>query len=156
MNRFTILLAALCCAIGVAASAEPGVQSSDTRNAATDREKIRGSWTVERVEAEGKEVPIELFKDMTLTFEGDKYTVKVGEQVVQAGTHKLDPSRSPKTFDDTVVAGTNQGAVIVGIYEISGDTLKFCFDPEGKQRPTAFKTTPGSQVTLGVYKRVKN
>ena len=67
----------------------------------------------------------------------------------------VDPSRSPKTFDDTVLMGDNQGRVIPGIYEISGDTLKFCFDPDGKQRPLEFKTAPGSQVTLGVYKRVK-
>jgi uncharacterized protein (TIGR03067 family) len=155
VNRFTILLAALCCAIGVAASGERGAQSHDTQNVATDLEKFQGTWTVERVEAEGKEVPIALFKDMTLTFEGDKYTVKVGDQVVQAGTHKLDSSKSPKTFDDTVVVGTNQATVIVGIYEISGDTLKFCFDPQGKLRPTEFKTAPGSQTTLGVYERVK-
>jgi uncharacterized protein (TIGR03067 family) len=92
---------------------------------------------------------------MTLTFEGNKYTVRVGGQVVQAGTHELDPSQTPKTFDDTVAMGANQGSVIVGIYEISGDTLKFCFDPEGKRRPTEFKTAPGSPTTLGVYRRVK-
>jgi hypothetical protein len=41
-----------------------------------------------------------------------------------------------------------------GIYEIGGDTLKVCFDPEGKERPTQFKGGPGSQ-TLVVHKRVK-
>ena len=93
---------------------------------------------------------------MTLTYQGDKYTVKVGDQVVQTGTQKLDPAKSPKTFDDEpVVAGATQKTIVVGIYEISGDMLKVCFDPEGKQRPTEFKTAAGSQTTLGVYKRVR-
>ena len=50
--------------------------------------------------------------------------------------------------------GPNKGAVILGIYEISGDTLKVYFDPEGKKRPTEFKAESGAQ-TLVVHKRVK-
>ena len=50
--------------------------------------------------------------------------------------------------------GLNKGAVTLGIYEIDGDTLKVCFDPEGKKRPTEFKTASGSQ-TLVVHKRLK-
>jgi hypothetical protein len=30
--------------------------------------------------------------------------------------------------------GVNKGAVMLGIYEIDGDTLKDCFNPEGKNR----------------------
>jgi uncharacterized protein (TIGR03067 family) len=74
--------------------------------------------------------------------------------VVEAATQKLDPSKSPKTLDAKVTDGPNKGAVILGIYEISGDTLKVCFDPEGKKRPTEFKSESGSQ-TLVVHKRVK-
>jgi hypothetical protein len=51
--------------------------------------------------------------------------------------------------------GTGKGTVILSIYEISEDTLKACFDPEGKKRPTEFKTAAGSQTTLAVYKRAK-
>jgi uncharacterized protein (TIGR03067 family) len=74
--------------------------------------------------------------------------------VVQACTLKVDPSRAPKSLDVTVVEGLDKGAVFLGIYEIRGDTLKVCFDPEGKKRPTEFKGTAGSQ-TLVVHKRVK-
>jgi hypothetical protein len=54
-----------------------------------------------------------------------------------------------------VAEGPNKGTVILGIYEISGETLKVCFDPEGKKRPTEFKTAAGSPTTLAVYKRMK-
>jgi uncharacterized protein (TIGR03067 family) len=89
-----------------------------------------------------------------VTFEGDKYTVKKGDEVIQVGKQKLDPSKSPKASDVTVVEGPNKGAVMLGIYEISGDTLKVCFDPEGKKRPTEFKSASGSETFVVVHKRV--
>jgi uncharacterized protein (TIGR03067 family) len=103
----------------------------------------------------GKEEPAADFKGMTVTFAGDKFTVKKGDEVIQVGTEKLDPSKSPKTVDVTVAEGLNKGAVMLGIYEISGDTLKVCFDPEGKKRPTEFKSASGSQTFVNVHKRVK-
>src|SRR5580692_6784315 len=87
---------------------------------------IQGTWTFESVEAGGKEVPAAEFKGITVTFEGDKYTVRKGDEVIQAAKQKLDPSKSPKTLDATVVEGVSKGTVILGIYEISGDTLKVC------------------------------
>jgi uncharacterized protein (TIGR03067 family) len=68
---------------------------------------------------------------------------KRGDEVIQAGTQKIDPSKSPKTIDVTMTEGLNKRAVMLGIYEIDGDTLKACFDPQGKQRPTKFKSAPG-------------
>jgi hypothetical protein len=44
---------------------------------------------------------------------------------------------------------------MLGIYEIDGDTLKVCFDPQGKVRPTEFKSAPGSENFVNVHKRVK-
>ena len=155
MNRFRISLAALFCAVGFAASGGSGARADDKADVEKELKKFQGTWTVESVEAGGKEVPIDLFKGMTVIFEGDKYTVKMGDKVIQTATQKLDPSKSPKTLDGTVTEGPNKGTVILGIYEISGDTLKVCFDPEGKKRPTEFKTAAGSQTTLVVYKRVK-
>ena len=75
--------------------------------------------------------------------------------MIQVGTQKLDPSKSPKTIDVTVTEGLNKGAVMLGIYEINGDTLKVCFDPEGKKRPTEFKSASGSADFVNVHKRVK-
>ena len=83
-----------------------------------------GTWTFASVETGGKEEPIELFKGMTVTFEGDKYTVKKDGEVVQVGRQKLDPSTSPRTLDATLIEGVNKGAVMLGIYEFSGATLK--------------------------------
>ena len=149
-----IALVTLLCTLVLAASGGTGARADDKAEVEKELKKFQGTWTFESVEAGGKEIPAAEFKGMTVTFEGDKYTVKKGDEVVQAATQKLDPSRSPKAIDVTVTEGPNKGAVMLGIYEINGDTLKVCFDPEGKKRPTEFKTASGSQ-TLVVHKRVK-
>src|SRR5438105_5280467 len=149
-----IALVTLLCTLGLTASGGTGARTDDKADVEKELKKFQGTWTFESVEAGGKEVPAAEFTGIRVTFEGNKYTVKKGDEVIQAATHKLDPSKSPKTLDVTVAEGPNNGAVMLGIYEISGDTLKVCFDPEGKKRATQFKGAPGSQ-TLVVHKRVK-
>jgi uncharacterized protein (TIGR03067 family) len=149
-----IALGVLLCTLGLTATGGSGARADDKADVEKELEKFRGAWTFESVEAGGKEVSAAEFKGVTVTFAGDKYTVKKGDEVIQAATLKLDPAKSPKAFDVTVAEGPNKGAVMPGIYEISGDTLKVCFDPEGKERPTQFKGASGSQ-TLVVHKRVK-
>jgi uncharacterized protein (TIGR03067 family) len=143
------------CTLVLTASGVFGARADDKADVEKELNTFRGSWTFESVEAGGKEQPAAEFKGMTVTFEAHKFTVKKGDEVIQVGTEKLDPSRSPKTVDVTVTEGLNKGAVMLGIYEISGDTLKVCFDPEGKKRPTEFKSAPGSQTFVNAHKRVK-
>ena len=149
-----IALVTLLSTLVLTASGGPGARTDDQADVEKELKKFQGTWTFESVEVGGKEVPAAEFKGITVTFEGDKYTVKKGDEVILAGTQKLDPSKSPKTIDVTVAEGLNKGAVMLGIYEISGDTLKVCFDPEGKKRPTEFKSAPGSQTFVNVHKRV--
>jgi uncharacterized protein (TIGR03067 family) len=149
-----IALVTLLCTLVPAASSGAGARADDKADIAKELKKFEGAWTFESVETGGKELPLAQFKGMTVVFEGDKYAVKKGDEVVEAATQKIDPSKLPKTIDVVVTEGPNKGMVIVGIYEISADTLKVCFDPEGKKRPTEFKTGSGAQ-TLVVHRRVK-
>ena len=145
----------LLCTLVLTASGGTAARADDKADVEKELKKLQGTWTFESVEVGGKEAPAADFKGMTVTFEGGKFTVKNGDEVIQVGTVKLDPSKSPKTVDLTVADGVNKGAVMLGIYEISGDTLKVCFDPEGKKRPTEFKSAFGSQTFVNVHKRVK-
>ena len=149
-----IALVTLLCTLVLTASGGTGARTDDKADVEKELKKFQGTWTFESVEAGGKEVPAAEFKGIRVTFEGNKYTVKKGDEVIQAATQKLDPSKSPKALDVTVAEGPNKGADMLGIYEIGPDTLKVCFDPEGKKRPTQFKSASGSQ-TLVVHKRVK-
>ena len=148
-------LAALFCAVGFITSGGAGALADDKADLAKEVSKFQGTWTFESSKTGGKELPAGSLKGLILIFEGDKHTVKKGDEVIQVGTQKLDPSKSPKTIDVTMTEGVNKGAVMLGIYEISRDTLKVCFDPEGKKRPTEFKSAPGSKNFVNVHKRVK-
>lgn len=147
-----ISLVALFCAVGLAGS---GILADDKTDLEREVRKFQGTWTFESSEAGGKALPASELKGFILTFEGDKHTVKKGDEVIQSGIQKLDPSKSPKAIDVTMTEGVNKGAVMLGIYEIDGDTLKVCFDAEGKKRPTQFKSAPGSATFVNVHKRLK-
>jgi uncharacterized protein (TIGR03067 family) len=148
-------LVALFCAVGFAASGQSGSVADEKADLEKEVRKFQGAWTFESSETGGKKLAIGDLKGLTLTFEGPKHTVKKGDEVIQVGTQKLDPSKSPKTIDVTMAEGPSKGAVMLGIYEIDGDTLKVCFDPQGKKRPTEFKSAPGSENFVNVHKRVK-
>lgn len=106
-------------------------------------------------EAGGKALPADALKDLVVVFDGDKHTVTRGSEVIQVGRQTLDPSRSPKAIDVTMTEGPSKGTVMLGIYEFDGDTLKVCFDAEGKKRPAEFTSPPGSPTFVNVHKRVK-
>ena len=58
-------------------------------------------------------------------------------------------------MDIIIIDGLNKGQTWLGIYELSGDTYRSCFATEGKPRPTAFTSEPGSGNVLWVFKREK-
>src|SRR5262245_687503 len=149
MNRLT--LAALFCTVGFTAS---GIRADDKADIEKELKKFQGAWTLESSETGGQKIPADQLKRFIVTFDGDKHILKNGDDVIQVGTQKIDPSKSPKTIDVTMSEGPSKGAVMLGIYEFDGDTLKVCFDAEGKKRPTEFKSPAGSQIFVNVHKRV--
>ena len=147
-----IPLVALAFAVGIAAA---GTHADDKPDVEKELKKFQGTWTFESSESGGQKVPAVQLKDLVLTFEGARHTVRNGTEVIQVGTQTIDTSKKPKAIDVTLTEGPMKGAVLLGIYEIDGDTLKVCFDLEGKKRPTEFKSPPGSQTFVNVHKRAK-
>jgi len=70
-------------------------------------------------------------------------------------TMKLDPSTTPKCVDIVITGGDQKDAVLEGIYELQGDTLKICAKVIGKERPGQFTSPEGSNIVLVVLKREK-
>ena len=147
-----ISLAALICTVGFAAS---GTLAGGKAGIEKELKKFQGTWTIESSVTGGKKIPADQLKGFIVIFEGDKHTLKLGDKVFQVGTLKIDPSKSPKTVDVTMTEGPEKGAVMLGIYEFDGDTVRVCFDPQGKTRPTEFKSPPGSANFVNVHKRIK-
>ncbi len=116
--------------------------------------KIQGTWKFTSQEMDGKPRPREELANLTITFAGDKWTVRQDNKVVQAGTHKFDPSKKPGQVEAVVTEGEDKGSTMLGIYELKGNTIKVCFDPMGKERPTAF-TSKGGWMTAVVERQKK-
>jgi len=119
-----------------------------------DTKAFDGTWQAVSMVQDGKEVPKEDVEKVTLTVKGERYTLKTGGEPVE-GTHKLDPSKKPRTIDATRSTGPDKGKTMLGIYELTEDTFKVCFAPPGKDRPTEFASKAGSGNRLIVMKRVK-
>lgn len=105
--------------------------------------QLQGTWKFIAQEMDGKPRPAEDLKNLTITFTGDKWSVRMDGKEVQAGTHKFDPSKKPGQIDAKVTEGENKGSAMLGIYEMKGDTMKVCFDPMGKERPTSLTAKAG-------------
>ena len=144
MHRLIVSLLALMC-VG------PLAWCGDSKG---DEKMLQGTWTPTSAELAGQKFPDETLKTMKLILTAGKYTVKVGNQTDQ-GTVTFDPAKKPKAMDITGTDGPNKGKTFLAIYELTGDTLKVCYDLSGKARPAEFKTKPDSQLFLVTYQREK-
>jgi uncharacterized protein (TIGR03067 family) len=105
--------------------------------------KVQGTWKFLSHEMNGQPTPREEVEKLKISFSGDKFSVTEDGKVLQAGTNKLDPTKKPAHIDATVTDGQGKGVTMLGVYELKGDTLRVCFDPTGKQRPTGLTPKDG-------------
>ncbi len=145
-HRVALLCTALVVAVFVPARA------ADEKD---DKKATQGTWAYETLEWNGKKIPFNQIKMTTVTFDGDKFAIKIGDKVTSSGTHKFDSTKSPKTFDATVTEGEGRGTTMLGIYKLDGDNLTGCINLTGRERPTEFKTTENSETVLMTAKRAK-
>jgi len=114
-----------------------------------------GTWVVVGMEQNGMKLPADDVEQLNirLTIKGENYLVTVAGKESDKGTSKVDVNKKPNTADIKSEDGPNKGKTILAIVEIDGDSMKACYDMEGKGRPTAFSTKEGSGHVLILYKR---
>ncbi len=106
-------------------------------------------------EANGQAMPKEMVKGGKRIAKEGETTILIGGQVYFKAKFSTDPAKKPKAIDYTMTEGPTKGKTHLGIYELDGDTVTFCFAAPGKERPTEFTAKEGSQRTLSVWKRDK-
>jgi uncharacterized protein (TIGR03067 family) len=111
--------------------------------------KLQGTWTYTASELAGKPVPEEFIKGGTLTIKGNKYTARLMGMVVDEGTIKIDPTKTPRTIDK--ISSKLKDFKMYGIYRLSGKELRVC--ENGEKRPTAFDSKAGALTGLHTLKR---
>jgi uncharacterized protein (TIGR03067 family) len=150
MRRFLLCAGLLCSLAAVPVRAD----DAGKKEAA----KLEGTWTVVKMEVNGKSLlekdkpePRLVIKDGKVTSD-DKQAPKGGAELSKI----LDPSKKPKAITLPL-----EGSVkFYGIYEVNGDELRVCGDgvdsamekkPEGR-RPKEFDSSKGLLI---VFKREK-
>ena len=117
-------------------------------------EELNGTWKPVEAELGGVKLPDAVLAPLRLELAKGTYVLK-GAESPDSGTVTVDPSKKPATMDVTGTDGPNKGKTFPCIYELSGDTLRICYDLSGKSRPKEFKTEKGTKLYLVTYKREK-
>jgi uncharacterized protein (TIGR03067 family) len=130
-------------------------RSQDPPNLKSDEHRVQGSWVVESWHDDGKSIPADELKMRTVFFGGPVYMLRRDGKPFQAGTFKFDSTKTPKTFTAVVKDVENKDGILLGVYELSGDTLTLCFDPEGQSRPATLKPGPKSGFSVVVLRKPK-
>ena len=146
--RNTLLIALTVLAVATA-------WAEDNEAVKKDKAQLQGAWTLVAGERDGQAFSAEFMKDSKRIAKGDETTVTIQGQLFMKASFTLDPAKRPKTIDYSVTGGPYAGKTQLGIYELDGDKVKFCFSTPGKERPTDFTSKPGDGRTWSVWKREK-
>jgi uncharacterized protein (TIGR03067 family) len=117
--------------------------------------QLEGEWSMVSGEANGAAMPEATVKTGKRLAKDGETTISLGGRVYFKAKFNIDPTKKPKAIDYTMTEGPTKGKTHLGIYDLDGDTLKFCFAAPGKDRPTEFTAKEGSQQTMSVWKRDK-
>lgn len=125
------------------------------QEAKTELNKLQGKWLIVAMERDGRSAPEEHCDSLLVTIAGDKMTLgfKEGKGLVVEHQIQLDPT-NPKVMDLVVPSGSQKGKVLLGIYELDGQTLKMCHTDAGaKERPSEYKAPAGKYLNVIIVKR---
>ncbi len=150
MNTRPFVLSIVCITLAVV--------TTRAADAPKDAEKIQGNWGAVSYVEDGQGAGEKVSADespVRWDIKGDKLTMLADVEGASAkGSFKLDPAKKPKTIDITFppAPGSKKDQVMLGIYELDGDTLTICYALDGGRRPKEFKSTAGSKNILIVFK----
>ena len=126
------------------------LKNLSSEKATAGAEALDGEWRVTRAHIKGSDVPEDNLSEVSVSIKGSGYVLHKGDSTEQ-GKLKLDDSKSPHELDISPASGDNSGETMLGIYEISGDTLKICHGNPGAARPANFE--PGNDLMVIECKR---
>jgi len=121
-----------------------------------ERKKYEGTWRVIFLQVDGNQASDDDAKKITVVNHADgTWSIRVENKEIAKGTSEIVPTKKPKTIDFTPAEGAEKGKSFLGIYDIKENCRKICYSPSGKDRPTAFSSTPGSGSVLAIFQREK-
>ena len=95
---------------------------------------LEGQWSMARGEADGQALPKEMVMSAKRVAKDGETAITIGGQPYFKAKYSIDPTKKPKTIDYMMTEGVTKGKTHLGIYELTGDTVKFCFAAPGIRR----------------------
>lgn len=121
-------------------------------NARDDAQKMQGTWRVTAAYENGGQAS----GDATLTIDGDKYTMSAnGAQEQSTFTLGAGGPHTIRVFhhENPLAAQGFYGGTLTGIYELSGNRLRICYDGTGRTYPQSFDASAGSHRLIFEFAR---
>lgn len=118
---------------------------------------FQGRWQAIAVESDGMRDGAKAAKSVRASVNGDQLSLRFTGTVTRRARMRLDPSKSPKTIELTLLEGEETGATVRGIYAFEKGEWKICvpnFDAAGKPSPREFATRPGDGLVLLILQRL--
>jgi uncharacterized protein (TIGR03067 family) len=136
--------------------AMPGWIHADEAAANKELDKLQGTWRSVRVEQSGQDRSSQHNADLFI-FEGTEVIAKTGDKETYRADISLEHG-NPGKVTIKIKSGVNKGKVWVGIYEIDGDSFKWCgcWNFLIDTLPEAFRTESGNQYLLREMEKQKN
>ncbi|MEQ2007204.1 MAG: TIGR03067 domain-containing protein [Limisphaerales bacterium] len=124
-------------------------------SAAAQDKALIGTWEGWLVNGDGSQTAQRQSRIGEMVITAAQISTKDGRGTsMGAGTYEVGGAGTVKTIDATGTAGQPQGKSFQGIYQISGDTLKWCSgNDKARTRPTELKTNIGNGHFLMILTR---
>jgi uncharacterized protein (TIGR03067 family) len=130
----------------------PNATSNPAPRGNAENSRLSGIWRGWVVRGRG-ENPNAGEMEVELTIEGNRITGReLGTQRAPGGlgggTFTMTGNGNSGNLDADGTEGPQDGRSFMGIYELQGDTLRWCVSNRGRQRPTAMATDRGNYLMI--------
>ena len=151
MKKLFLSVLMVLSALSSAASAQAPAQAPAAAPAAMSKvmQSLQGNWLVLNL---GGQDLVAAGVEAVFVINGDKYQTLMNGQLDETGSFKLDESKTPMTFDLTILTGNDAGKFQPGLIEIKDDVVRVGLaEPGNPNRPA---TIDGAEA-FGIFKKIK-
>jgi uncharacterized protein (TIGR03067 family) len=119
-----------------------------------DRQRLVGTWTGWIVEGRGDRPNAMIGKITEMVITNQTIRARDDQRDMGEGNYRVGRDQGWGTLDTAATGGPLRGKSYLGIYQLDGDTLRWCTANPGRPRPTQLMTRRGDGWYLMVLRRV--